>query len=199
MPPAVVMIAASLRGDDAIERAALMAAEGRRAGHLDEIGNAGAVILLDQPVELDERPAQMLRQHAAERRLAGAAQADQRDAPRAVGAARPRQAGLDIFGKRRQFTLRHLRQQIEDGAERRGARAGFRQQRGTGQVERLRDGAQHADGRIADAAFDLRQVALGSLRGLRQLPPRHAALGAVAPDLAPDRGEECGCGGGKGW
>ena len=121
-----------------------MAAEGGRAGHLDEIGNAGAVILLDQPVELDERPAQMLRQHAPERRLAGAAQADQRDAPRAIGAARPRQARLDVLGERRQFALRHLRQQIEDGAERGGARAGFRQQRGTGQIERLRDGAQHA-------------------------------------------------------
>ena len=47
MPPAVVMIAASLLGDDALERAPLVAAERRRAGHLDQIGNAGAVILLD--------------------------------------------------------------------------------------------------------------------------------------------------------
>ena len=139
----------------------------------------------------------MLRQHAAERRLAGAAQADQRDAPRAIGAARPRHARLDVLGERRQFALRHLRQQIEDGAERRGARAGFRQQRGAGQVERLRDGAQHAHGRIAGAAFDLRQVALGSLRDMRQLPARHAALGAAAPHLAPDRREERGCGGGR--
>ena len=185
-----------VRGDDAIERAALVAAERGGAGHLDQIGNAGAVILLDQPVELDERPAEMLRQHPAERRLAGAAQADQRDAPRAVGAARPRHAGLDLLGERRQFALRHLRQQIENGAERRGARARFRQQRGTRQIERLRDGAQHADRRIADAAFDLRQIALGGLRGLRQLPARHAALGAIAPHLAPDRREEHGYGGG---
>ena len=66
------------------------------------------------------------------------------------------------------------------------ARAGlFRQQRGAGQVERLRDGAQHADRRIAGAAFDLRQVALGGLRGLRQLPPRHAALGALRRTSLP--------------
>ena len=72
-----------------------MAAERRGAGHLDQIGNAGAVILLDDAVELDERPAEMLRQHAAERRLAGAAQTDQRDAPRAVGAGGARNARLD--------------------------------------------------------------------------------------------------------
>jgi hypothetical protein len=86
--------------------------------------------------------------------------------------------------------LRHLREQIEDGAERGGARAGFRQQRGSGKVERLRDGAQHAHRRIAGAAFDLRQIALRRFGGLRQLPARHAALGAVAPHLAPDGGEE---------
>ena len=34
--------------DDALERIALMAAERRGAGHLDQVGNAGAVILLDQ-------------------------------------------------------------------------------------------------------------------------------------------------------
>jgi hypothetical protein len=75
--------------------------------------------------------------------------------------------------------------------------AAVRAQRGTGQVERLRDGAQHAHGRIADAAFDLRQVALGRLRGLRQLSPRHAALGAAAAHFAPDRRKECGFGGGR--
>ncbi len=60
-----------------------------------------------------------------------------------------------------------------------------------GQIERLRDGAQHAHRRIAGAAFDLRQIALGGFRGLRQLPARHAALGAMAAHFAADRGEEC--------
>ena len=78
-------------GDHALQRAALVPAEGRRAGHLDQIGNAGAVILLDAPIELDEGPTEMLRQHPAERRLAGAAQADERNAPGAVGTARAAQ------------------------------------------------------------------------------------------------------------
>ena len=47
-------------------------------------------------------------------------------------------------------------------------------------IERLRDGAQHADRRIAGAALDLRQIALGGCGGLRQLAARHAALGAVS-------------------
>ena len=37
-----------VRGDDALERAALVAAERGGAGHLDQVGNAGAVILLDE-------------------------------------------------------------------------------------------------------------------------------------------------------
>ena len=127
MPPAVVMTAASLRGDDALERAPLMAAERGGAGHLDQVGNAGAVILLDDAVELDERPAEMLRQHAAERRLAGAAQTDQRDAPRPVGAGGARHARLDQFCKLRQLAFRHSGEKIEHGIERRGPRAGRRQ------------------------------------------------------------------------
>ena len=201
MPPAVVMIAASLRGDDALERAPLMAAERGGAGHLDQVGNAGAVIFLDDAVELDERPAEMLRQHASERRLAGAAQADQRDTPRPVGAGGARNTRLDQLGELRQLAFRHLRDKIEHGVERRGTRAGRRQQRGGRQIERLRDGADDARRRIAGAAFDLRQIALGGFGRLRQLPARHAALGAMPPHLAPDRGEECcdgGCATGRG-
>jgi hypothetical protein len=60
-------------GDDAIERTALVPAEGRRAGHLDQIRNPGAVVVLDDAIELDEGPAEMLREHAAQRRFAGPA------------------------------------------------------------------------------------------------------------------------------
>ncbi len=101
-----------------------------------------------------------------------------------------RHARLDLLGERRQLAFRHLREQIENVAERDRARARFREQRGGGKIERLRDRAQHAHGRVAGAAFDLRQVPLRGFRRLRQLPPRHAALGAIAPHLAADRGEE---------
>ena len=85
MPPAVVMMAASCAAMTRSSAPRSMAAECCRASHLDQVGNAGAVILLDHAVEFDERPAEMLRQHAPERRFAGAAQADERDAPAALG------------------------------------------------------------------------------------------------------------------
>jgi hypothetical protein len=96
----------------------------------------------------------------------------------------------DLLGERRQLGLRHLGEQIEDIAERDGAFARFRQKRGRGKIERLRDRPQDARRWVADAAFDLRQVPLRDFRSLRQLPPRHAALGAIAPHFAADRGEE---------
>ena len=70
MPPAVVMTAASY---PAIECHALEAVERRRTRHFDHVGDACAVVLLDHPVELDERPTQMAGEHAAERGFAGAA------------------------------------------------------------------------------------------------------------------------------
>ena len=155
-----------------------------------QIGNAGAVIVLDAPVELDEGPAEVPGEHAPERRLAGAAQADKRDAAAAVGAGGARQARFDVPNERRQFTRRNLRQQIGDAVERRRARRGLGQERGGGKIERLRDRPQHAHRRIAGAALDLRQISLGGERSLRQLPARHPALGAMAPHLAPDRGEK---------
>src|SRR6185437_13751018 len=57
-------------------------------------------------------------------------------------------------------------------AELGGARTLLRQQRGRGKIERLGDGAQHADRRIAGATLDLRQITLRGLGGLRQLPAR---------------------------
>ena len=69
---------------------------------------------------------------------------------------------------------------------------GSGKQRGGGKVERLGDRAQHARRRVSGAAFDLRQIALGGFGSVRQLPARHAALGAIAPNLASDGGEERG-------
>ena len=185
MPPAVVITAASCVGDDAIERAALMAAEGRGAGHLDQIGNAGAVILLDGAVEFDERPAEMLRQHAAERRFAGAAQTDQRDAPRPVGAARhARRAPRSLW---RAPAIRLPAPAPADREWRRappvrGPVSGNKAE--AGRSSALRDGAQHARRRIAGAAFDLRQIALG---GLRSLAPIAAASCRAWRDAAAPR------------
>ena len=67
-----------------------------------------------------------------------------------------------------------------------GARAGLRQQRRRPAGRALAQWREHADRRIAGAAFDLRQIAFGGLGGLRQLPARHAALGAMPPHLRAD-------------
>ena len=64
MPPAVAITAASCSAIDALEAGALVAAEGREPRDLDQVGNARAVVLLDQAVELDEGTAEMLRQPA---------------------------------------------------------------------------------------------------------------------------------------
>ena len=101
----------------------------------------------------------------AERRLAGAAQPDQRDAPCPIGMFRPCDTRFNQLGQCRQFALRHLREQIEKGAERRGVSACLRQQCCRRQIERDRDRAQHADRRIAGAAFDLCEMALRGFGG----------------------------------
>ena len=147
-------------GNNAIERIALVAPEGRHAGHLDQIGDTGAIILGDAAVEFDERPIEVLRQHSAERRLAGATQTDKRDALAAIRTAGPRNVRGKLLCQGGQIPLRHLRQQIEKRAKLRGAGPALRQQRRSGQIERLRNRAQHADRRIAGATLDLRQIPL---------------------------------------
>src|SRR5262249_21746404 len=62
--------------DNALEARALVAAEGCKATHLDQIGNPRAIVLLDEPIELDERTAKRIRKAAAQRRFTGTAQSD---------------------------------------------------------------------------------------------------------------------------
>ena len=187
-------------GDHAFEAGALVTAERGEPGQLDQVVHRGAVVLLDHAVELDEGHAELFGQHPAERRLAGAAQADERDAPRPVGGATRRNAAFDQFGKRSQFGRRHAQQEVEDAVELRRGRAAARQQFEHGHVERLGDPPEHDGGGIALPALDLREVALRGAGILRQLPPRHAALGARKPHEPPDRGGEvtAGTGGGGG-
>ena len=114
----------------------------------------------------------------------------ERDAPRAVGGGTRRSAGLDQLGERGQLGRRHAQEQIENAVELRGARAAARQQLEHGHVERLGDALEHDGGGIALPAFDLREIALRRAGILRQLPARHAALGAREPHEPPDRGGE---------
>ena len=60
-------------GDDTFQAGVFVTAEGRKPADLDQIGDARAIILLDQAVELDERTAEMLGKTPAERRFSRSA------------------------------------------------------------------------------------------------------------------------------
>ena len=62
-----------------LERAPFIAAIGRLAVEIENLAQRRAGDALDLAVEFDEWHAELLRQHRAERRFAGAAQPDQRD------------------------------------------------------------------------------------------------------------------------
>ena len=147
--------------DNALEAGAFMPPEGGEPRHLDQQRHARAVFLLDHAVELDERHAELFGQHLAERGFAGAAQADQRDPPAAIGRPRrDRSAARSMSAMRRQIARRHAAEQIDDPRVGRGNAAGLRQQFEHRHFQRVGDGAHHQHRRIAGAAFDLRQIAL---------------------------------------
>ena len=108
-------------------------------GHLDQIGNAGAIILLDDTVEFDERHAELSasmrpsvdlpaprKPTSAMRRARSAADAG-------------RGARFDQFGDRRQLGRRQTPEQIEDAVERRVAAVAARQEFDHRHVERFGD------------------------------------------------------------
>ena len=171
----------------ALEAGALVPAKGRQSCHLDQIGDARPVFLLDQPVELDERAAELLGELPAERRLAGAAQADQRESASAVGRGSVRGTALDLLRDRGKLGRRKTPEHIENVSHRRGVPVRARQQLGDRNVEGLRDGLQDDHRRVALPALDLREIALGRAGFLGQLPTGHAALGARNAHQPPDR------------
>jgi hypothetical protein len=79
LPPVVITTPRVVLGD-AEQRAALVAAVAGLPVQQQDLVHAGAGLALDLAVEFDEGHAALGRQLAAQRGLAGAAQADQRDA-----------------------------------------------------------------------------------------------------------------------
>ena len=96
-----------------------------------------------------------------QRRLAGAAQSDQRDAPPTVGGDVPGGVTFDQLGERGKLRRRGAGEYVEHVSHRRGTAVGARQQLDDRNVERLRDRLEDEYRRIALPAFDLREVAFG--------------------------------------
>src|SRR5262249_35034645 len=143
-----------------VERLTLGAAESLLAEHVEYLAQGGAAALLDLAVELDEGHAEALGEEPPKRRLAAAAQANERDAPAPgiVGwiAEVLEQKITRFCERRRREPLKELRQQnkIE------GRLGAFMHQLGDGKAEGARDAPQQHDRAVTQAGLELRQVAL---------------------------------------
>lgn len=148
---------------------------------MDLVGPA-AGNALDLLVQIHLRPGEARGEPLGERGLARAAQADQRDAVQAVVA---RLGFAEQLRERdaRRFELRG-RSAVQQVADQQpvGRVGGLvAQQLGQRAVERQGDLAQDQDRRVAMPGFEVGEVALGDIRGLRQHLARHAAPRAQPP------------------
>ena len=155
----------------------------RAAGHL-----------LDLAGELDERKIEILRQHAAERRLARAAQPDEGDARRTGAGFAPSGVGSEQFADgdpdaaQRRFVaiLQHVPQEEPLGRQ----RGDVAQKLGEGAMERARDLQQDQDRGVADSVLEIGEMTLGDVRRLRQRLAGHAAARAQRPHPFAERDQE---------
>ena len=165
-------------GEHVLERLALGAAEGLLAEHVEDLGQRGAGAALDLTVKLDEGHAERLGRQRPERRFAAAAQANQRDAARAVGLGRRAEALGDelahLAERLRRQALEILREQGQLDRRLRALAHEFRDRGADG----AGDAAEQHDGAIALTGLELGEVALRHFRVEGQGLARHAALAA---------------------
>ena len=122
MPPGVAITASAWMLHRLVERAPLVAAVGVGAVEVVDLADAAAGDPLDLAAQLDERQLERLGEQPAERRLAGAAQADQGDAPAArrvaaVGAEQLRRARAGRGAGRRRCVPRSSSRSISHSGE----------------------------------------------------------------------------------
>ena len=190
MPPPTRHHHLRLAADQALEAPALDAPISRLAVEQEDLGQADARLALDLAVELDERLAQFGGERASERGLAGAAQADERDAlaPRrgflAVVAHQPEDDVLEPV--RRQAVEEAADQPLFDRALARIDELGERHREGA------RDAAEQEHRRVAFAGFELREIALGDAGALRHRLAREPPPFARLPHLSAERRQERG-------
>jgi hypothetical protein len=176
----------ALRLDDVLEGAALVPPIGARAVEVVDLPDVTAGEALDLARELHERHAERIAEHAAERRFAGAAQADERDPPRL----RPRAAVAEQLRDRdprpAQLRIRTTGQRIADQQPFGGRRGHVADHLGNRAAERRRKLLQDQERRIADALLEIRQVALGHAGCERRRLARESAPRAQRPQPRPE-------------
>src|SRR6185312_328254 len=103
--------------DHRLERAALIAAKGGLAIEVEDRGKPGAGLALDLAVEFDEGHVEALGERVAERRFAGAAQPDERDAVAPLARHRGAEGIGEEAARLRQVLLRKTAQRLDEERE----------------------------------------------------------------------------------
>ena len=159
------------------------------AQHLEQFAERHAALALDLAVELDEGRFELGRQQPAERRFAAAAQADQGDAASPHRGRRPAEAPAQELACLGDFVRRQAVDQLHHHEALDRAIGTIIDELGQRHAQRLGDAAQQHDRAVAGAPLELRQVALGHVRMLRQRLSRHAAPGAQDAHALAQPGE----------
>jgi hypothetical protein len=146
---------------------------------------------LDNPIELDERHPQIIGEHSSERRLAGAAKSDQRDAPipRRIDRAGPEQLGKRLPRLLQPLFITTLEQLPDQQPF--GRSDGFLPHEfGDRAIQRLRQLSKDQDRCIPDAGFQVGEMSFRDSGFLRQHLAGHAAAGAQRPDSFAQHAEK---------
>ena len=174
--------------DDAADRLLLKGAISLLPIHGDDFVDRHAGLVFDFPVQFDKGQAQRLARHRAQGGFPGAAQTDQADP-----------LGAQAFRRRRAQRGQHPLARFNGrGAEQVGHLHHFR---GPGIVfpdepfntipQGDGDALQQADGDIARARFQLREIARGDTGVLGHHPPGHALQFARLSDPFSDPRQQC--------
>jgi hypothetical protein len=184
-----VAITQRLCAREPVERARLRLAEGVLPVHREDAAERGAELVLDLLVQFVERNAQPLREPGAQRGLARAAQAHQRNATRTL-AARLAEALLQLQRRLVALLGTQAAQQLErrDDLRIEGPIADQLLQRA---AERLGDAPDQQDRDVSVTRLELREVAFGESRQLRQALSRQVRFVTTFAHAATERLEEC--------
>ena len=180
---------AAVAFEHAVERALFVAPVTGLAGQIEDLIELHAGDGGDLARDFEKRAVEGGGEFAAERAFAGAAQADQRDARRALRRAARAEAPVQQGRGLGELGGVELEQAPLDRGEFERARAALAHQLGERQAERRRDLAQPRDRNIAAAGFELDEKTLRQLRVARQQFARHAALQPLRLDARAQRAE----------